>query len=37
MKDNQKKVDSMDECIKMCVKNRNFKGLDNFKRLPWTD
>lgn len=26
----------MQKIIKQCIKNKNFKGLDNFKRLPWT-
>ena len=36
MKDNRKKVGSMNEAVKQCLNSKNFKSLENFKRLPWT-
>lgn len=26
----------MNEVIKKCSKSKSFKGLDDYKRLPWT-
>lgn len=34
--DNRKKIKSMNDVIKKCVKNKCFKSLDEYKRLPWT-
>lgn len=34
--DNRKKIKSMNECIKKCVRNKCLKSLDEYKRLPWT-
>lgn len=34
--DNKKKVKSMNDAIKKCAKSKSFKGLDEYKRLPWT-
>lgn len=34
--DNKKKIKSMNETIKKCGKNKCFKSLDEYKRLPWT-
>lgn len=34
--DNRKKIKSMNDSIKKCVKNKCFKSLDEYKRLPWT-
>jgi len=36
LKDNQKKVGTMNEAVKQCINSKNFKSLENFKRLPWT-
>ena len=34
--DNNKKIKSMNEAIKKAVKTKCFKGLDDYKRVPWT-
>lgn len=26
----------MNEAVKQCLVTKNFKSLENFKRLPWT-
>ena len=26
----------MNEAVKQCLNTKNFKSLENFKRLPWT-
>ena len=26
----------MNEAVKQCLNSKNFKSLENFKRLPWT-
>jgi hypothetical protein len=26
----------MNEAVKQCINTKNFKSLENFKRLPWT-
>ena len=36
LKDNLKKVATMNEAVKQCINSKNFKSLENFKRLPWT-
>lgn len=34
--DNNKKIKSMKDAIKKAVKLKCFKGLDEFKRVPWS-
>ncbi len=36
LKDNKKKVATMNEAVKQCLNTKNYKSLENFKRLPWT-
>lgn len=36
LKDNKKKIATMNEAVKQCINTKNFKSLENFKRLPWT-